>query len=53
MEYWTSADGVDSPWCLARSGQTIYAGRSLGSTSSSSVLAMAESPLHEQLEPLG
>jgi tRNA A-37 threonylcarbamoyl transferase component Bud32/ligand-binding sensor domain-containing protein len=26
MEYWTARDGVDSPWCVQRSGANIYAG---------------------------
>jgi tRNA A-37 threonylcarbamoyl transferase component Bud32 len=32
MEYWTARDGVDNPWCVQRSGKTIYAGlnRDLG-----------------------
>ena len=25
MEYWTARDGVDNPWCVQRSGASVYA----------------------------
>ena len=37
MEYWTARDGVDTPWCVQRSGADIYAGlnRDVGALSRS------------------